>query len=56
MRIVGVIAFVIAGMTQHQDRVRAILLVHALEADRRCSSAGSDGADLVLLSSVLPLD
>ena len=35
-------------MTQHQERVRAILLVHALEAGRRCGSGGSDPADVVV--------
>lgn len=35
-------------MTQHQERVRAILLVHALEADRRCGSGGIDPADVVV--------
>lgn len=34
-------------MTQHQDRVRAILLVHELEADRRCKSGSSEGDDVL---------
>jgi hypothetical protein len=35
-------------MTQHHDRVRAIMLVHELEADRRCKSGSSEGADAVV--------
>lgn len=35
-------------MTQHQDRVRAILLVHELEADRHRKAGGSDPANDVV--------
>lgn len=38
-------------MTQHQNRVRAILLVHELEADRRRKSGDSNGPDVVDLTA-----
>lgn len=42
----------VGGVTVHHDRVRALLLVHGLEADRRAASAEDDDTVAYLLARV----